>query len=119
MANILSKVERLGFADTVQNIMKKGITTATKIHQILQDEYDADLFVSSVTRYVAKIKDTISDDSFKTIREHVETVVPEDLKALERMEKHCLDWAKEDSKEATERLTEASVLVDGELIINC
>ena len=42
MGNTLSKVECQGFADTVQNIMKTGITTATRIHQILQDEHDAD-----------------------------------------------------------------------------
>ena len=114
MGNTLSKVERQGFADAVQNIMKGGITTATKIHQILQDDHDADLSLSSVTRYVAKIKDIISDDAFKTIRDHVDKVVPEDLIALEEMEKQCLDWAKEDPSELADRLTEAALLVDAE-----
>ncbi len=116
MANIQSKVERQGLADTVQNLMKNGVTTATKIHQILQEEHGADdLSLSSVTRYVAKIKHTISDDAFKTIRDHVEKVVPDDLVALEDMEKQCLDWAKEDPKEAADRLTEAALFIDGEL----
>ncbi len=115
MGNTLSKVEREGFADKVQSMMKSGITTATKIHQILKDEYDANLSVSSVTRYVAKIKDTIAGDSFKTIRDHVDSVVPEDLKALEAMEKQCLDWAKEDPGEMAERLAATAILVDSEV----
>lgn len=112
MGNTLSKVERDGFADTVQKLMKGGMTTATKIHQVLKDKHGAKLSLSSVTRYVVKIKDTISDDAFKTIREHVEKVVPEDLIALEEMEKMCLDWANEDSKEMADRLADAAILID-------
>lgn len=115
MGNTQSKVERQGYADTVQNIMKGGITNATKIHKILVEEHKADLSLSSVTRFVSKIKDTISDDAFKTIRDHVEKVVPEDLVALEAMEKMCLEWVNEDPGEMAERLAEAVVLIDNEV----
>jgi len=115
MANTQSKIEKLGHAETVQNLMKNGITVAKKIAEILRTEYRADVSDSSVTRYVAKIKDQINDDAFKTIRSHVDKELPKDLDALEEMEKQCLDWAKEDPKELADRLTEATALIGGEL----
>lgn len=115
MGNTQSKVERQGYADVVQNLMKGGITNATKIHKVLIEEHEADLSLSSVTRFVSKIRDTISNDAFKTIRDHVEKVVPEDLVALEAMEKMCLDWVNEDPGEMAERLAEAVVKIDGEV----
>jgi len=115
MANTQSKIEKLGYAETVQELMKGGITVAKKIAEILRTEHGADVSDSSVTRYVAKIKHTIKDDAFKTIRDHVDKEVPKDLDALEDMERQCLDWAFEDPKELAERLTDAISLVDGEL----
>ena len=115
MANTQSKIEKLGLAETVQKLMKNGVTVAKTIAVILRTEHGVDVSDSSVTRYVSKIKDLISNDAFKTIREHVDKELPKDLDALEEMEKQCLNWAKEDPKELADRLTEATALVAAEL----
>lgn len=115
MANTLSKIERLGLAETVQKMLADGITTGKKIARILREEHDADLSDDAVYRYLAKIKDSIRPEAFKIINEHVKKVVPDDLNALEEIESTCLDWSRIAGKEHVERIAAAAIEIAGEI----
>lgn len=110
-----SIIDQHNLGEKVQRLLASGVTVATKIAKILREEDGIKISDNSVRRYINNIKDTVQPDAFKTIRDHVDKVVPEDLKALEQMEALCLKWADEEAKDQLDRVADAAVAIQGEI----
>lgn len=120
MANTKSKIERLGLERRVQDLMRSGVVTGRAIAECLNEElagqgHTARLSPAAVNRYLAPLRDTLAADAFRTIRDHVEKVLPTDLQALEDMERQCLAWAAEPVQDQIARIARASVELPGEV----
>lgn len=115
MANELSKIERLGLVDRVHSIMvDDGITTGRAIGRILRQEGQK-VSDAAVNRYLAKAGRIAGQRAERIIAEHVDKVVPDDLDALELLEKMTLKWSHEDPVELSDRLAEVSSSIEFEL----
>jgi len=108
------KIEQLGLSDTVQSLMAEGITTRAEMTERLQSDYGADLSEATVGRYMARIRSAAQDEAFHKIQDHVNRVVPDDLDALEEMEKMVLGWSREAGASHTERVAAAAERISGE-----
>lgn len=114
MANTKTKIERLGLCDRVEEMLKSGIATGKQITEILRAEGHT-LSESSVNRYLQGVRDTITPQAFKLIRDHVDKQIPEDLEALEGMESQALEWAGENPKDIADRIRQARMEIEGEV----
>lgn len=115
MANLLSKIERLGLEERVQELLRSGVTMGKRIARILREEEGVRISDSAVNRYLAKVRDTIQTDAFKIVREHVSKEVPKDLDALEELEAQLLAWSRETPQDAADRIAAAGLAVEGEV----
>src|SRR6056297_4044306 len=102
------KIDQAGFGDTVQKLMADGINTRQAMAERLQNDFGLDVSEATVGRYMAKIRAQAQEQAFTTITEHVNRTVPDDLDALEEMERMCLEWSRQAGKDRTERLAEAA-----------
>ena len=109
------KIEQLGLSDTVQSLMADGVTTRAEMREKLVSEYGADVSEATVGRYMAKIRRVAENEAFHTIQDHVNRTVPDDLDALEEMEKQCLEWSREAGCDVAERTASAAAEIKGEL----
>lgn len=115
MGNDVSKIERLGLAEVVQGYMRDGVISGRAIAKLLQSEHQVEISAASVNRYLSPLREQLTSDAFKTIREHVDVVIPQDLKALEGMEAQCLAWAQEPIVDQIARIAAAAVDITGEV----
>ncbi len=110
-----TKIEQQGLAETVQELMSQGITTRAAVTEKLVSEYGADVSEATVGRYLAKVRRAAENQAYKTITDHVNKTVPDDLEALEEMEKQALEWSREAGASQTERAADAAEKIAGEL----
>ena len=107
MVNRRSKIENLGLTEDVQALVASGLS-ARRIAVRLNNEHpEAGISDSAVTRYVARMRKEAQGEAFQKIKDHVDRVVPDDLKALEEMEAQSLEWAREAGQDRVERMAEA------------
>lgn len=104
----MGKIEKGGFSDVIQKLVADGITTRSAIAQHLREHYNADLSDATVGRFLSRLKSSASSKAFQIISDHVDRVVPEDLKALEAMESLAYQWAMEASIPQARRLAAAA-----------
>lgn len=109
------KIEKLGLSETVQGLMAEGVTTRAEMTERLQQEYGADVSEATVGRYMARIRGAAANEAFQKITDHVNRTVPNDLEALEEMEKQALEWSREAGASQTERAAAAAEQIRGEL----
>ncbi len=109
------KIDRLGYAEIVQQLMADGVNTRQAMAECLNNDYGLDVSEATVGRYMARIRSAAQDQAFQTITEHVNRTVPDDLDALEEMEKICLDWSRQAGRDRAERLAEAAENIAGEI----
>lgn len=109
------KIEYLGLSDTVQQLMAEGVVTRAEMTERLQNDYGADVSEATVGRYMAKIRSAAQDEAFQKIQDHVNKTVPDDLDALEEMEKQALEWTREAGITSAERATAAAENISGEI----
>ncbi len=114
MANLTSKIDKLGLGPRVQALITDGISGGKQIGEILRKE-GHDIADNTVYRYLSKVKDKIAEQAFEHIQKHVDLVVPDDLKALEEMESKALEWFREAEIDVSQRVAEASAEIEGEL----
>jgi len=95
MANKRSKIEILGLAEDVQALVATGLSARRIATRINNEHPEAEISESAVTRYVVRVRKEAAGEAFQKIKDHVDRVVPEDLKALEEMEGRCLEWGRE------------------------
>lgn len=116
MANTISKIERLGLGDRVQALYLQGVTTGKAIAEALCKENPGlKLSKAAASRYLQTMKLEAKKTAFQRVTEHVDRVVPEDLDALEEIEKTALKWAKEDAADITSRTAQAAIEIEGEI----
>jgi len=115
MANKRTKIEQMGLSGRIQELVTEGLSARRIAAQVKIENPDADVSESAIARYVSKARNAATDEAFKTIRDHVDRVVPEDLKALEEMEAQCLVWAREAGKDRVDRMAEAAVAITGKV----
>lgn len=116
MAPRQTKIEKLGLADRVEELMTQGITTAARIAELLRTENPGiSVSDSAVQRFVARIKDDIKPEARTIIRDHVAENLPKDLDILEEMQGICLEWMREAGKDQVERVAEASAVLANEI----
>lgn len=109
------KIELLGLSETVQQLMAEGVVTRAEMTEKLQNDYGADVSEATVGRYMARIRSAAQNEAFSKIQDHVNKVVPDDLEALEEMEKKALEWTREAGATAAERSAAAAEQITGEL----
>jgi hypothetical protein len=115
MGNDVSKIERLGLADRVHQLMvDEGIATGRAIGRILRKEGHA-ISDAAVNRYLSKVGRVAGQRAERIIQEHVDKVVPEDLDALEKLEALTLKWSNEDPEELADRLAGVRAAIEFEL----
>lgn len=113
--NQISKIERLGLADRVANIMTdEGITVGREIGRMLRSEGHR-ISDAAVNRYLSKVGRVASSRAEKIITEHVDKVIPDDLKALEELEALGLKWSREDPIELADRMSGIKAAIDFEV----
>ena len=113
MANRRTKIEQMGLSGRIQELMTEGLSGRRIAAQVKMENPDAEVSGSAIARYVGKARNAATDEAFKTIRDHVDRVVPEDLKALEEMEAQCLKWAREAGKDRVDRMADAAYEMPG------
>jgi hypothetical protein len=111
MGQRLSKIERLGLSEVVQDLVVSGITTRAAIAGVLRDQHRAAVSDATVGRYLSRLKAEAGGKAFQIISDHVDRVVPEDLKALEAMEALAYTWAMEASVPQARRIAEAAAQI--------
>lgn len=104
MGNDLTKIEKLGLEEHVQQLMVSGkATTARSIGKALRDE-GHDISDSAVNRYVNKKKEGLTQKSQQILEEHLQKELPKDLEQLESWQKLLHGWALENPTETADRL---------------
>lgn len=115
MGNQVSKIEKLGLADRVAHIMTdEGITVGREIGRKLRED-GIRISDAAVNRYLAKVGRIATTRAEKIITDHVDKVIPDDLKALEEMEGLGLAWSREDPIELADRLAGIKATIEFEL----
>lgn len=109
------KIELLGLSETVQQLMAEGVVTRSEMTEKLQNDYGADVSEATVGRYMARIRSAAQNEAFQKIQDHVNKTVPDDLDALEEMEKQALEWTREAGATSAERAAAAAEKISGEL----
>ena len=82
MAKRITKIESLGLADEVQELVSKGFSGRRIAARIRATHPDIDISDSAVIRYVGEVRTEAEEEAFAQIRRHVDRVVPDDLKAI-------------------------------------
>ena len=103
----------MGLDKRIQELVTEGLSARRIAAQVKIETPDAEVSGSAIIRYVGKVRNAATDEAFKTIRDHVDRVVPEDLKALEEMEAQCLSWAREAGKDRVDRMADAAYEITG------
>ena len=91
-----------------------GITVGREIGRRLRAD-GVDISDQAVNRYLAKVGRVATSRAEKIIQEHVDRVMPDDLKALEELEAYCLNWSRENPVELADRLADVKAAIDFEL----
>ena len=115
MANRQTKIESLGLGNDVQSLLAEGMSARRIASRLRAIHPELDISDSSVIRYVSTVKQEASREAFAKIKDHVDRVVPDDLKALEEMESQCLAWAREAGKDRIDRMAEAAAQIANRL----
>lgn len=122
MANSQTKIEKWGLAPKVLELLSKGITSPSAIAEALNefmlgsDEHRGrSVTRTAVTRFIDAKKPEIKKAATEIFTDHVKTVVPNDLSALEEFEALCLGWVRESVENRHARITQAVVKIDGEV----
>jgi len=95
MGKKLCKIDQLGLSDAVQTLVATGQYSRKEIAEHLRSKHGIKISNATVGRYLARIKSSAGSKAFQIISDHVDKVVPEDLKALEAMEALTYKWATE------------------------
>ncbi len=115
MANNRTKIERLGLHDFVVGLYAKGVVTAREIARRIKDEHGEKISEDAVRNHLSThVKSQFENAASVKIQEHVDRVVPQDLKALEEMEAQCLEWFRELPKEQASRLASAVLEIESD-----
>lgn len=115
MANTASKIEKLGLAERVNSLMvDDGITVGREIGRILRSE-GVKVSDAAVNRYLARVGRIAKSRADKIIQDHVDRVVPDDLKALESIESLALKWFDEEPSELADRLAAVKATIEFEV----
>ncbi len=112
MANLISKIDRLGLDKLVQELMAEGIIVGRQIAEILREEHDVKISDSAVCRYVAKIKKEVEHDAAATFRDHINREIPKDLESLENIQEQANAWWKEEPADISRRLASKYSKID-------
>lgn len=115
VGNQISKVEKLGLAERVTRIMTdEGITVGREIGRKLRAD-GVSISDAAVNRYLKKAGRVAASRAEKIITEHVDKVIPDDLKALEELEGLGLKWTREEPLELADRLAGIKATIAFEL----
>jgi hypothetical protein len=109
VANLKTKIEKLGLDTRVAELMTSGINTSRKIAAALNDELGDDHSISyrAVAEYIRRIKGESISAASEIMQRHVDRVIRTDLETLEDLQAILVRWAKEDPAHLSERLATA------------
>jgi arginine repressor len=99
----VSKITKLKLEPRIQELIEQGVVTTGAIAQRLTQEGHA-VSQSAVARWLKETRDARRDETQQIVREHVQKTVPDDLEALEEMERQCLEWSREEADAFAHRL---------------
>jgi len=109
-------IEKAGLVARVKELVSEGITSGARIAALLKAENPGmEISPSSATRFVKGLVKQAEKTAGDALQDHVNRVVPDDLTALEKLEKQCLEWAAECGQDQADRIAVAVRDICGEL----
>ena len=115
MANKRTKIEKSGLDGPIEELVTEGLSGRQIAVRIKADHPEVSISDSAIIRFVSRLREGAEEEAGKIIRDHVDKVVPDDLRALEEMESQCLEWARESGKDRVDRMAEAAVEIQGKV----
>lgn len=116
MGNNACKIDSLGLSDYVQQLVTSGVTSRAKVASRLKSDHpDVCISEATIGRYLSKLKSSAGSKAYQIISDHVDRVVPVDLKALEAMETQAYNWAMESPKVQAARLADMAASISSEI----
>jgi hypothetical protein len=108
----LSKIDHLGLSSRILSLQASGIKTSHDIAvQLTRDGHT--ISQPTVSRWLKEQREKQKSETQKLVEEHVKSVIPADLDALEEMETQCLERAREGKGDFAHRL--AALYIDEKL----
>lgn len=99
----VGKIQKHNLGPRIFSLLTEEGKGSKEIAEILTQE-GFKLSQPTVSRWIKQQRDNHRDEVQDIIRKHVTQVLPDDLVALEEMERQCLDWAKEGPDTKAERI---------------
>ena len=122
MANVATKVEKWGLEPLVLDLLRRGVTTPTAIAQELneyllsQPKNDGkQISRSAVSHYLDEKKPDIRKIATEVFKDHVDKVMPGDLKTIEEIQARALGMSRETVENRHARLAEAAASLKSEI----
>jgi predicted transcriptional regulator len=104
MGKKIDKITKHNLGPRILQLLTEEGRNSGQIAKILTDE-GFKISQPTISRWLSKERETHQDEVKDIVHKHVAQVVPDDLKALEEMEKQCLDWSKEGPDIKSERIS--------------
>jgi predicted transcriptional regulator len=111
MGKKIDKITKHNLGPRILQLLTEEGRNSGQIAKILTDE-GFKISQPTVSRWLAKERETHQAEVKDIVHKHVAEVVPEDLKALEEMEKQCLDWSREGPDIKSERIVAWPKILD-------
>lgn len=103
-----SKIESLGLAKRIEELISSGIHSSPAISAALKKE-GFNVSQPTVSRWLKHVRETRVEATQQIIQDHIQKTVPADLEALEKMEAACLTWAHEENDAFACRLARQNI----------
>ncbi len=111
MGKKVDKITKHNLGPRILQLLTEKGRNSGQIARILTDE-GFKISQPTISRWLSKERETHKDEVKDLVHNHVAKVVPDDLNALEDMEKQCLEWAKEGPDIRSERISAWPKILD-------
>ena len=103
MGQKTDKITKHNLGPRILHLMTQEGKNSVEIAQILTEE-GFKISQPTVSRWITRERNSHKDEVRDIVHDHVSKVVPDDMKALEEMEKQCLAWSREGPDTRSERI---------------
>ena len=103
MGQKTDKITKHNLGPRILHLMTQEGKNSVEIARILTEE-GFKISQPTISRWITRERDSHKDEVRDIVHDHVSKVVPDDMKALEEMEKQCLAWSREGPDTKSERI---------------
>lgn len=98
------KISKHNLGPRILHLLTQEGKNSVEIARILTEE-GFKISQPTVSRWLSRERESHRDEVRDIVHEHVTKVVPDDMAALEEMERQCLTWSREGPDTAAERIS--------------